>query len=204
MSSFWHWIVDNKQWLFSGVAVTLIGYFVSMLLRERRSGDQKTSARVDGALTHSPSAIGHTVYQTVNYQNLTATPGSADRNSEQNKATLPTAHKILKAIDLLPPFQRAAARQSYFGLKVCWLAKFNSIEPDVSTRGSDLHRLFLLLRADFERPALVICEVSLITYPKLKILHEDHPVWIRGKISRVDDGAVYLSEPELDIVDLPE
>ncbi|HEY3771179.1 MAG TPA: hypothetical protein VGN44_21075 [Candidatus Angelobacter sp.] len=72
MSSFWHWLIDNKQWLFSGVAVAAIGYVASIFQRKRESNNQKVSVKGDSISANSPSAIGHNVSQSVNYQIITS------------------------------------------------------------------------------------------------------------------------------------
>lgn len=206
MSSFWHWILDNKQWLFSGVAVAVIGYAAKSLLAKTNAGNPKISVKSDSVSTNSPSAIGHVVSQSVNYQFVNATAKPVEGPRQENKVTSPTAYQIAKAIAALPPFQRESAGENYIGLEVCWLMEFSTIDKSISIGGNDYHSLFLSVHG--MQPwdlAFAVCEVNLNKYPKLKILHAGQPIWLRGKISSVrSSGVVHVAEPELEILDLPD
>ena len=166
------------------------------LLGKRQSNDQRVSARVDGVLTNSPSAIGHTVSQSVSYQ-IIAAPPPAEIRREEFKATTPTAMQIFDAIESLPPFQRAGAKDHYLGIEICWLGRFASIHPSED----DCYSLSLSVRANGGGAPFVSCEVSLSEYPKLKVLLENHPVWIRGKISRIRAFGITVSNASLSILD---
>jgi hypothetical protein len=200
MNSFWHWILDNKEWLFSGIFVAVIGYVAKTLLGKTPFANQKVTVKSDGVSTNSPAAIGHTVSQSVHYQIVNA-PLVQPESHRVNKDTFPSAHQILNEINALPPFQRLGTRQNYLGLEICWLTEFANI-ADVAVDEANDHMLVLSVRGEQEWDrALVMCGINLNKYPKLKILHAKHPIWIRGKISGLDSAVVHVKDPELEIVD---
>lgn len=45
MSEIWNWLVDNKEWVFSGVGVFVLGLVVAILRRKKRplTGDTITT-----------------------------------------------------------------------------------------------------------------------------------------------------------------
>jgi hypothetical protein len=205
MTSGWRWVVDNKEWLFSGAGILVIGYFVKIFFRKTPANNQKVTVKSDSVSTNSPSAIGHTVTQSVNYQFVGATSVPAGGLRGENKPTSPTAHQILKALAALPPFQRKSAGENYIGLEICWLMEFVNIDQNISTKGEDYSLMLSVRGKEAWDLKFASCTVDLTKYPKLKILHAGHPIWLRGKISSFNNpDIVRVTEPELEILDLPE
>jgi hypothetical protein len=202
MSSAWGWIIQNKEWLFSGIAVAGIGYIASLIFGRKKSTDQDVRGKIEGSMNSSPAAVGHIVTQTVTY-NLAGT-NPAPIQEKEKKATSPRPRDILKAIDSLPPFQRASAAQNYTGLKICWFTEFSSIERILFAENEqENHSVYLKVRGnerwDF---VLVCCDIDLNKYPELKILHADHPIWLKGKIiGLTGSDMIRVGEAELDILE---
>jgi hypothetical protein len=66
-----HWILDNKEWLFSGIAVAVIAAVIGVFYRRfvdrpSQSNSNVVSADRNGSVFASPQASGTNINQTIN------------------------------------------------------------------------------------------------------------------------------------------
>jgi hypothetical protein len=159
------YIAGNKEWIFSGIGVTLlVGLWVLFrrLVAKRSPHPAPTSDA--------------------------APPPAAEPRSP---SVHPTPRDIIKQLEALPPFQRPAARTAYLGIPVKWHVTLHSVTP----LPNGLAHLMLLDRGSYP---WVYCDVSLASYPQVKIAKTGDSLTVSGTIADVEGNAVILATPVLD------
>lgn len=84
-----HWVWINKEWLFSGVGVAILGTVLAFLFR-RRLASGNTSAIRASTMIGSPVATGSNITQKVN---ITIAPAPANHRFDDYSAR-PTPAEI--------------------------------------------------------------------------------------------------------------
>jgi len=158
------WLCRNKQWVFSGVGVGILGVFIALVPLAWRmiKPGQQDSTRVATQDTHPwPTASGNP---------------SPWTNS-------PTMSEIYDTIGKMPPFQQLKVAEDYRGIKVDWNMKLLGVSPGKD----DLVNLILCWDDDDERPGchFANCTVSVNEYPRLKTLQKGSKIRIHGEIETV-------------------
>ena len=106
-----------------------------------------------------------------------------------------TLEEIKDRIKAAPPFQQDDVRQHYVGLTIDWQTKLDSVEK---ADGDNLKVYLSVYDKDGRYVGLCTCNVPLIKYPELKVLHRNHPVRVVGRIAEIRDSDVArLDEPTL-------
>jgi hypothetical protein len=172
-------ILDNKEWIFSGIGVAILGGLIAILSR----GLQKSRAK-------PPQVIIHV-------------SGTDQNNSEENKATeiTPVSIKrispirfkdIKKAIDEAPPLQRDQVRKNFVGIKVEW----DTYLKGATKQKDDMVHLGLRTEENFGLDT-IWCMVPLSQYRELGVLPEGTRIRIQGEIEDADSWDVTLKNVTL-------
>jgi len=160
------WILNNKEWLFSGVGIFIIAGLYGFL-------KSKTNFKL-AAHTNTNA-------------NLKADP---DLNLESENLTNPisvTAKYIRKQINLLPPFQQKDAIKHYIGLTIDWEMNFHTAEQN----DGDIAHVTLVIDKE-GRPDFASCDVKLSQYPELKVMQEGKKIRVKAKIKSINSGLYWF------------
>jgi len=187
------WVWDNKEWLFSGVAVVaiagLIGGLYRWLHRPKPTSPNALSIGRDGSVIGSPQASGSNITQTINI--VSPIPQQAQRSFDAYSPH-PSPDEIRESLERLPVYQRGLNKDSFVGLKVRWWAAFENL-----IRMGDAERSVFRtdathdLSARFSDRSRIRAHVDIVRIPRLKILHEGAQIQIAGEIEYLsDDGRV--------------
>jgi len=169
-----HWFWTNKEWLFSGIGVAFILWFLNVVFRRR------------------PTTTGGSPDNQGNKQNpASALYANVPAFSESDYSQRPTPAEIASQLDSLPIFQRSAVKESYVGLKVRWRVElFNLTELGNAERKAFQTDATHCLQAHPRiRPECTVwANVNVNAFPHLKISHAGTLLRIFGTISKITDS----------------
>jgi hypothetical protein len=168
------YILKNKEWIFSGIGVTvivLLGLVFKYLLRKKDVTNRKNVESIQNNSGESDiSKIGQ----------------AGDMAQED-------VYRIIQELEGMPPLHIDDVTKNYIGLNVDWLTEYNSAYK----KGGDLIRVFLTLITESNRPINVRCEVKLSEYKQFSILKRNAKVRVIGKIASFDSYDIELSNIKL-------
>ena len=168
MSGFIKWVIENKEWLFSGLGIVVIGALYA-LFRELINSKNKTEKVI------APSA------PTVS---LTNPPMQITPIAFLNK----TLEDIINDIESRPPFQRDEAVKHYIG------ARFRYSGFLFGLYKRENNQIMIVLAPKGLALRSVRCLVNVNAYPELKVIHEGSEMTVEGKIKDISAGDIYLEE----------
>ena len=158
-------ILDNKEWLFSGIGVLFITviFQVFKVLRERKIKAEKVEIPLHPSGSFSAAdGAGLIPVPKVNVLNFSE-----------------IGNIIKKAL----PLQRDSVKNSFKGIKVMWDGYLKS----ATKKYGDIITLRLAPGTELgDRLSTIYCEVSLSDYPELGVMHEGIKIRIGGEIAEVD------------------
>lgn len=192
------WILANKEWVFSGVGVAIVGSFIALFFRRRTAGSTHNVSTVKArSMIGSPVATGSNISQNVSI--TLATPQSAQFVEYSPR---PAPREIFSQLSSLPVFQQADAAEAYKGIKVRWSAEFWTMEDirlcfGYEPIGDTTH--FVLLNAE-KRSELIRVPVNIERIPRLKVTHRGTKMEVRGTIQEVK-ASILLKDATLSFVD---
>lgn len=191
-----NWLLANKAWIFSGVGVAVLGFFVRKFF-QHATGDSAAISASRSSVVASPVASGSNISQTVNFTTVHSapTPTPPVRSDYSEK---PTPADIFIHLNSLPAFQQNKVKDSYVGLKVCWLVRFATLAELEEWRRklykTDPTHLILVRYSTF----IVATTVDIERFPRLKIIHDGTPLRISGTVSEVRvDGRINLDDVDI-------
>jgi len=168
------YILDNKEWIFSGIGVLFFsGIFILiryLILRNRK--------------VIPPTIEGISEDLKV----------EATQNSDISQFDVP---KIMKSLDDIPPLQLEENLKKFTGLNINWTATYSSAYK----KEDDSARIRLDLDVKSFRPITLWCEVKLSDYKKLKILKKNTKIRIIGEITKFENYHIKLSNVKLIFLD---
>jgi len=176
-------IRENKEWLFSGVGVTIlltIGVFIKrkFFRKQRYAGDVSDSQQITVHI-HPSGTI--------------ETSEKADIVPIKRISPLKFS-EIRDAIKQAPPLQKDESRKSFIGINVEWDAYLKSASKDKRNVAS----LWLAPGPkEVDRLSTIRCKVSLDDYRELGILPEGSKIRVQGKIAEADEYDVELVDAKL-------
>jgi hypothetical protein len=159
-------VLKNKEWIFSGIGVTIIGAFVVigkwLYTKSRNRATQGISSDASKLESQTPYPCGEYLDH-------------------------PTAKEIDDQISALPPFQQNGAENNYVGLKIKWKAKVSLIFPGngntVRISCNDTSGYFRYIHI----------KVNLSEYPKFKSMSEKEEFWIYGEIAGMEASGFHIN-----------
>jgi hypothetical protein len=224
-SSFFAWVVANKQWCFGAICTVSGGAFALVKWRASRkenspkveagnasevSGSQNQIAQFAGAATiNGPVIVGSNNVQSVI---ITTRVESKQIPFWERKSSSPTGNEIrqketatLKGIPLY--LQRDLEKKlwdGYLNLHVAWPIRIYEIRNSEEFLGRALgpEEDDLLVEARWGEESWGACvrfSVKASDYPILKTLVEGHRAFVEGRIKRIDVGAIALEVSQLEV-----
>jgi len=187
-----HWIWDNKQWLFSGVAVAAIAFFYRLLFHRPSPGNSNVvSADRNSSLIGSPQASGSNITQNIHIGVPSAPTHLAQSTNTYSES--PTLDEIYEQVKRLPVYQQSLVKDSFLGLKVRWAVKFADLKT-VSDAERQLWKIDAThdLLADSSESCGIRVHVDIDRFPRLKVLHKGTPIQVAGEIDFVSDDARFV------------
>jgi hypothetical protein len=177
-------IMKNKEWLFSGVGVTILIALLAvirkvLLTKRSRSGDDARSITIHLSPSSHP-VLG----QTSTEGNLVSL----------EKISSLSYFRIGEVIEAVPPLQQDEIKKSFVGIRVSWDAYLKSASKD--SEGIVNLRLSPSPRAPY-RLHTIHCTVALDDYRELSILPEGAHMRIDGEIAKASTWDVELSNVKL-------
>lgn len=208
------WFVTNREWVFQGIGVTVIGGASAFLWKMFTGGGKRTT---ETPATTEKSTGPHVVVNvnptiapvitnttTISQNNsagsgehvvLDSHPnvvGSTVRslgNSAHPAELLPW--KIRKTIEASPALQQKLVAERYVGQLVEWEGQLSSV-----TDNKDSVTIYMMAanEKDTRLSEHVRLKVSLDENMWLQLAHSGDKMKARGRISKVDDLMIYLEE----------
>lgn len=168
-------ILDNKEWIFSGIGVAVIGVLITIL---RRKSPESPQVMVHVSNTDKT--------QSEDIQSVDVSHVSIERISPI------TFKDIQKAIDEATPFQRQQVGKNFIGIMVEW----DGFLSHVYDAQDDMVKLMLTTEKKMSLSA-IHCEVPLNQYREISVLPEGTRIRIQGKIETAERYHVYLTDARL-------
>jgi hypothetical protein len=194
-----NWLLANKTWIFSGVGVAVLGFFVRKFFQRAKGHSVAVSAN-RSSVVGSPVASGSNISQIVNL--TTVKPAPTAPHIKEGYSEKPTPADIENQLESLPAFQRNKIRDDYVGLKVSWPVRFSSLialdEFSRKWRTVD-HTHTILVHYDTSIAQVIGGQVDIERFPRLKFTHDGTRLRISGTISEVAlTGNVTLKDVEIE------
>jgi hypothetical protein len=175
------YVNKNKEWLFSGVGVAVIGYVAAHFWGRPNTKSQPAQSAVIIVQTSTQEA-----------QQFNGTE-QIDQGAPAHitKISTITLAEILTTLEKAPPLQKNEIAKNYNGLNVQWETKLWSAEK----KADELVNLTL----DFgpSDMHLVHCSVRLSDYRELGILPKGAPITVIGHIKEIGRQSATLDDVQL-------
>ncbi|MEQ1514524.1 MAG: hypothetical protein ABL934_17850 [Lysobacteraceae bacterium] len=170
-------LVKNKEWLFSGVGVVIMGLIFSVF----RNRIFSPKARI-------ATPIVQDISQPLPGNPDQLTPSATPQIKKTNSIEL---EEIVAALRESPPLQKSDLIKHYIGLTVQWETLLWSAEK------SDGDNVLLTLHFGSQNLSLVHCSVLLSDYKELGVMKRNAPITVIGKISKVSTSSADLDNVQL-------
>lgn len=201
------WLWSNKEWLFSGIGVALVGLLFQVFVRGRVSRNSAVvSADRNSSVLGSPVASGSNITQVVNLGVLPG--GPAQSQPEPGYSSTPTPVDIWNHLRGLPVYQRSLTKDSYVGQKVRWQVIFRNVQalpPTLPFKTDATHDLLVFYELGDSKvgiPLSIFARITIGSFPRLKIIHEGARMEIAGEIEYVsENGATRLKDVHITFLD---
>lgn len=165
------YILNNKEWIFSGIGVsTIVLLFLCFKYFFRRN---------------NPPQRQNTPNSTSNPQPVTMVQTGDIPQDE--------VCRIVQELREMPPLQHDDLRKNYVGLKVDWLTEYFSAYK----RNDDLIRVNLTLITKSSRDIDIVCEVKLSEYKQFSILKRGAKIRVVGEIAKFESSSFEISNVRL-------
>ena len=171
------WIINNKEWLFSGAGITAVIAIVAIIrivLMHRRQ-------------TRGQIQSDHTLR--VSEKTKLPSPPAVNKSSLMDQSL----QAIYEDIDSRPPFQQEDAKKYYIGT----LIRFEGVLHFLN-RLSDNEVSMTLRQGQNTMYTRVKFVVNVTDYPKFKFIHEGTPVSVVGKITELGVSEAILEDVEFE------
>jgi hypothetical protein len=182
------WLWNNKQWIFSGIGVTVIIAAVALgrwLVKQYPRPLIRSRRRDVGMHPLIPPEYLPSTAPTQ--------PPETDRMRAQRALrVMPiTFAEIFAAIDAAPPLERDAVAARYRGIAVQWSTWLRS------ARGTGRDDEVAVRLVTSESIRTVACTVRLSEYPELRVVLQETRIQITGRIAGVDLLNIELEDADL-------
>jgi len=162
-----NWVIENKEWLFSGLGLSVLGglYFLVRWLLRRKA---KTTDQVK-----------------------LKTQTEENKAEDRRPVTRLDFNKIKNEIKSLPPYQREHVLKNYIGLRVEYTGPLHSVDQ----RDNDRIAFYLGDTSDYLFLVTGVLEEK--EFPEFKVMHEGTMVTLRGDIIELSEIKMVLGNIEL-------
>ncbi|HEV2680248.1 MAG TPA: hypothetical protein VGV14_07100 [Rhodanobacter sp.] len=170
-------LVKNKEWLFSGVGVAVLG----LIFRALRN-------RIFPPKSHASPAIVQDARQPPPDNFAQLAPSTPARITKTNTIELT---QIIAALEKAPPLQKADVIKHYVGLSVQWETLLWGADK------TDDDNVRVVLDFGPNSTKLVYCSVRLSDYRQLGVMDRGTPITVIGRISEVSALSASLEDVQL-------
>lgn len=177
------YIENNKEWIFSGIGVTVIvgiaRQFWKFIAKQSGGGTAQVIVMSD------PEQVTKNEAASVKYPQEQYLPAHITRISPI------TYNDINAAFDAAPPMQRDAIAKSYEGIYIRWKTSLF----DASPYGE--HEARLILEVDKNKMKAVNCIVRIEEYKELGVMPRGASITVVGRIKEIDELSISLDDVHL-------
>ena len=168
-----NWVIQNKEWLFSGGGVVLIAFLYNFFFISRKPKKFPNQNPLSNP-NRTTQAIEDLTLPDITY------------------STKPLPIEIINKLNEVPPFQSDDISKSYVNLAVEWETTFHTLHK-IGTG----YRLMLNINGSFP---WIYCNVDLQKYPELKIAPQGTKIIVQGKIKSVAGHEINLEKARIKVV----
>ena len=219
--SIFDWILANKQWVFSGIGLAVIGLIFASLKwlfnRRNPTGDGAAVIRRDSSVklgkttisestngvsqvhitqiaTITPTNIKDPLEEALSLQRRGATTQLSNGDNPVGTAmiALLTPPEIREALGKVPPLQQGDVAKHYVGLYVQWETKLWNVKKE---KDDDV-TLFLLF-GDSDSCLIYCPHLRLSNYRELAVSKKGTPITVTGRITNVASNCTDLEDVKL-------
>jgi hypothetical protein len=182
------WISENKEWLFSGIGVAILGLLFAIF--RKRFGRRSESV--------SGSKEPNTILEPRSESASNLKESNVTEKYPSDKVSTLRFEDIREAIKNAVPLQRDAVKKYYEGINVEWEGYLKHASE--FTEGSVL---IWLAPGPTDRDALftIVCYVLLSDYPELRVLREGSKIRVKGMIKEAGQFGIELDKVTLWILE---
>jgi hypothetical protein len=187
------WLWANKEWLFSGLGIALIGVIYRFWFHQPHGRVSIGNSSMVG----SPVASGANISQTVHIGDVIR--NDTDTIKVDTYDEQPTPDQIKTYLESLPIYQRADAAKAYCRFKVSWPVKLFALDQLVESerRNSDTTCTHEMTVGYGNSTITALVDIE--KYPRLKISHQGTLLRISGVIERVGQSGTLIRFKEVQI-----
>jgi len=172
------WLLNNKDWLFSGGGIVVLGFlfhFITRHLRKRKMAKISTKE-------HSLAEI------------IEGSPVKTSEIKKDIQTDSLTADAILTRINEAPFLQQPDITKHYIGLRVTW----DGTLVDAKKVDSDLIQLIINVGKKSKKIWIVWVDIIPSLYPGIGLLKYGHSIRVSGVISEIQPVLFKLSDARIE------
>lgn len=161
------WLLDNKEWLFSGGGVVLVALIIRFVFQHIKKAKLKDESMNKWSLQ----------------QIIEGPPAKPPVINKEEKSCSLSPLDIMATIEETPLLQKPDVAKNYIGLRISWAGKLARAE-----KTSNNNIRIAITTGEGSRIEVVVFEINPKLYPGLGLLKYKHPIRVSGVISRITDG----------------
>jgi len=177
------YILNNKEWIFSGIGVAIFIYLIPLLIRHLYKKKHPVFIKDKDIISSNINTISNITKP--EYHEIVQ-----DSAMPQDDVL-----KIIEELEEMPPLHLDDVTKNYVGINVDWLTEYSSASK--ITKDDDLIDVSLYLISKSFRPICVRCEVNLSDYKQFSILKRNAKIRVVGKIAKFRPYYIELSNVKL-------
>ncbi|MEE9167464.1 MAG: hypothetical protein V3U24_08425 [Candidatus Neomarinimicrobiota bacterium] len=182
------WIIENKEWLFSGIGVLPVAVIMPKLITLIRKKLTQPESKADLEI-QVPSLLSKTRAQDESYK--------AQDSQDESKPTILDRNelspgRILEVLENTPPLQHQDIIKHYIGMPVDWDVAFFSARKQKDG----------MIRLTLSHPeigGIISCSVRLSEYKEIAVMKKGAKLRVTGTIADISDPCFDLSDVKLHI-----
>jgi len=175
------YILNNKEWIFSGIGVTIFIYLIPLLIRHLYKKKHPVNIKDKESISSNIVTISN------------VTESESHEIVQDSAMPQDDLIRIIKELKEMPPLHLDDVTKNYIGINVDWLTEYWSAYK----KDDDLIRVSLELISESFRPIEVRCEVKLSDYKQFSILKRNAKIRVIGKIAKFEPYYIELSNVKL-------
>lgn len=156
------WILDNKEWLFSGIGVAIISSIIAIVISSARRKNKSIQNTISNTTASGDEPKSRPVLN--------------DGPSVENGLTL---SKVFADIYNQPPYLQDQAEKNYLGVRIRFSGKLRSLwkqENDIVS---------ITVEPSTESMITVGFEVDIKEFPEFKVMRRGTPLIVEGALTKI-------------------
>ena len=184
-----NWLLENKEWIFSGIGVAISTFIMASLFRKRKDTSSTSNTNVSTVQTNTSG----TNISAAEISNLTI-HNHPQKTDDSRIHPVPvdsflsmTVEEILEEVNNRPLYQHDEAKTYYIGSRIRFIGVLFSLDKVEN----EMVYVYLSPEKEWEVPK-VRFKVKISDYPQLKIMKRNARVSVSGKIDTINCSDIYL------------